>query len=76
MVLRARCPVCRRELPGIESPEANRLAPFCSDRCRKVDLMRWFDGKYAIVEPITDETLQHLAESGELPNSETFENPE
>jgi endogenous inhibitor of DNA gyrase (YacG/DUF329 family) len=25
--------------------------PFCSQRCRQVDLVRWSEGRYAIVEP-------------------------
>ena len=25
--------------------------PFCSDRCRRIDLGRWLDGKYSI--PVT-----------------------
>jgi len=43
----ASCPVCRRAVPkpepGIRSPR-----PFCSDRCRQVDLGRWLSGTYAI----------------------------
>jgi endogenous inhibitor of DNA gyrase (YacG/DUF329 family) len=37
----ARCPVC-----GKASAEAVR--PFCSPRCRQVDLGRWLTGAYAI----------------------------
>jgi len=48
------CPICRKivEPPaaGIPSPY-----PFCSDRCRQVDLLRWSKGQYAIVEPLTSE---------------------
>lgn len=35
------CPVC-----GRPAPAARR--PFCSDRCRTVDLGRWLKGDYAI----------------------------
>ena len=35
------CPIC-----GKPSTEAAR--PFCSDRCRDVDLNRWLSGSYAI----------------------------
>jgi endogenous inhibitor of DNA gyrase (YacG/DUF329 family) len=44
------CPICERELPpgAAESPDF----PFCSKRCRQVDLFRWSEGKYAIVEPL------------------------
>jgi len=36
-----RCPIC-----GKPSSEAAR--PFCSGRCRDVDLNRWLSGSYAI----------------------------
>lgn len=36
-----RCPIC-----GKPATEAAR--PFCSERCRDVDLNRWLSGSYAI----------------------------
>uniref|UniRef100_Q07I34 DNA gyrase inhibitor YacG n=1 Tax=Rhodopseudomonas palustris (strain BisA53) TaxID=316055 RepID=Q07I34_RHOP5 len=36
-----RCPIC-----GKPAVEASR--PFCSERCRDVDLNRWLSGSYAI----------------------------
>jgi endogenous inhibitor of DNA gyrase (YacG/DUF329 family) len=35
------CPVCGR-------PAEPRFRPFCSARCRQVDLGRWLAGDYAI----------------------------
>ncbi|MES2750768.1 MAG: DNA gyrase inhibitor YacG [Pseudomonadota bacterium] len=35
------CPIC-----GKPSVEASK--PFCSERCRDVDLNRWLSGSYAI----------------------------
>jgi endogenous inhibitor of DNA gyrase (YacG/DUF329 family) len=42
----ARCPICGR-------PRAQRYRPFCSARCRDVDLGRWFGEAYRVpaVEP-------------------------
>lgn len=37
-----RCPVCRRVAAD------TRFRPFCSARCRQVDLGRWLAGDYAI----------------------------
>ena len=37
----ARCPVC-----GKDSRHEHR--PFCSRRCRDIDLARWLGGRYAI----------------------------
>lgn len=46
-----RCPICRSAVRA-GRPE-NPAAPFCSSRCRDVDLGRWLDGEYAI--PVHDE---------------------
>lgn len=51
-----RCPVCSKTLDGISVQ--HRLFPFCSDRCRKIDLARWADGRYAIVEELSPEQVQ------------------
>jgi endogenous inhibitor of DNA gyrase (YacG/DUF329 family) len=39
----ARCPICEAELSR-QSP----AYPFCSDRCRLIDLGNWLGGKYVI----------------------------
>ncbi|MFQ5495260.1 MAG: DNA gyrase inhibitor YacG, partial [Phycisphaerae bacterium] len=31
--------------------------PFCSHRCKLVDLGRWFDGTYRISEPVDEQAL-------------------
>jgi endogenous inhibitor of DNA gyrase (YacG/DUF329 family) len=36
-----RCPICGR-------PAAEEMMPFCSPRCRDVDLNRWLSGSYVI----------------------------
>jgi endogenous inhibitor of DNA gyrase (YacG/DUF329 family) len=38
-----KCPICKKEVPP-GSPEE----PFCSERCRLIDLGNWASGKYAI----------------------------
>lgn len=56
MIQATRCPVCSKSLDGITAQ--HRLFPFCSDRCRKIDLARWADGRYAIVEELSPEQVQ------------------
>lgn len=53
-----RCPTCRTiVLAGDEH------FPFCSDRCRLIDLGKWASGGYVISTPITDpEQLENMAE--------------
>ncbi len=38
------CPVCQRQVRWEEPPRG----PFCSERCRLVDLGAWAEGRYAI----------------------------
>ncbi|MDH5429625.1 MAG: DNA gyrase inhibitor YacG [Nitrospirota bacterium] len=38
------CPTCHKAV----SWEGNVFRPFCSDRCRLVDLQGWFDERYRI----------------------------
>ena len=50
-----RCPTCKKTFPA----EQARYRPFCSERCKLIDLGRWLDGSYAIPgEPASDEELE------------------
>lgn len=51
MIRAQTCPICGNELPADVTGDS-ALFPFCSRRCRDVDLYRWSEGKYAIVEPL------------------------
>jgi endogenous inhibitor of DNA gyrase (YacG/DUF329 family) len=51
------CPICGKELIANAALESDWF-PFCSKRCRQIDLYRWSEGKYAIVEPLTPEHLE------------------
>ncbi len=54
---RVPCPTCQR--PALFSP-ANPARPFCSDRCRGVDLGAWANEAYRVEAPPTredDDTL-------------------
>ena len=46
-MIRGRCPICGKvfETP---SPADWPGFPFCSDRCKLIDLGRWIDGDYGI----------------------------
>jgi uncharacterized protein len=47
MAATVRCPICKKEVP-LDSPGM----PFCSDRCRVLDLGAWASEKYVISEPL------------------------
>jgi uncharacterized protein len=65
-MIRGRCPICGKGF------EIDQLAdfpsfPFCSDRCKLIDLGRWIDGAYAIPvapdqEPEEPESLEEEEE--------------
>lgn len=44
-----RCPICKKPVKST-GPEF----PFCSDRCRTIDLGKWASGGYVISSPVTD----------------------
>jgi len=48
------CPTCRKVFEVMRL-ELARYRPFCSERCKMVDLGRWLDGSYTISEPVDPE---------------------
>jgi uncharacterized protein len=40
------CPICQKQFSSDESP----AMPFCSERCRLLDLGRWLDERYGLEE--------------------------
>jgi endogenous inhibitor of DNA gyrase (YacG/DUF329 family) len=49
-MIRGRCPICSKTY-AIAALADLPSFPFCSDRCRLIDLGRWIDGAYAIPGP-------------------------
>jgi endogenous inhibitor of DNA gyrase (YacG/DUF329 family) len=43
-----RCPMCKTILPHADVS----TFPFCSDRCRLLDLNNWMEGNYTTSRPI------------------------
>lgn len=57
--MKDRCPTCHKAVraPTKESSEEAKFFPFCSERCRLVDLGAWLDTQYKIVSvPQSDES--------------------
>lgn len=60
----------KKKLPSLRCPTCRALVlktdehfPFCSDRCRLIDLGKWASGGYVISTPITDpEMLESIAD--------------
>jgi uncharacterized protein len=47
-----KCPICKKEVK-LPNPEA----PFCSERCRIIDLGNWASERYVISEPVTAKSI-------------------
>lgn len=43
-----RCPICRKNVTW----EGNPFRPFCSERCKLIDLDNWLAGRYRISAPV------------------------
>ncbi len=55
------CPVCK----DITTWEENPFRPFCSERCKLIDLGAWASGDYSIPSNPEDETDQSGPEEEE-----------
>lgn len=51
--LEVRCPTCRKKVIWEESP----YSPFCSERCKLIDLGEWISEGYRISTPLDDESV-------------------
>jgi hypothetical protein len=47
--LKLRCPICKKTVKS-----TNAEFPFCSERCRTIDLGKWASGAYVISSPVRD----------------------
>lgn len=53
------CPVCEKSVSVSETPHS----PFCSARCKNVDLNRWLTGGYVIAGNATGDDSEGIEEN-------------
>ena len=61
------CPICHKTLrvsSGKHQPPSPYF-PFCSKRCKLIDLGSWLDGRYRIVSPLKPEDAPPFKDDGE-----------
>jgi endogenous inhibitor of DNA gyrase (YacG/DUF329 family) len=63
------CPTCKKSGDWF----AGKFGPFCSQRCKLVDLGKWFGGEHVISEPLSP---GHFAKFADLPPGEHLDKPE
>ncbi|WP_165064529.1 DNA gyrase inhibitor YacG [Paludisphaera rhizosphaerae] len=65
-MINGRCPICTKSFQ-VDRIDDLPSFPFCSDRCRLVDLGRWIDGSYSIPDsparPVTGDSDADPADS-------------
>jgi endogenous inhibitor of DNA gyrase (YacG/DUF329 family) len=54
-----RCSICEKQF----DPEKSTAMPFCSARCKQIDLGRWLKEDYGLPAPPSEDDLER--ESGE-----------
>jgi len=56
--IKLRCPICKKPVKNTDTD-----FPFCSDRCRIIDLGKWASGGYVVSSPVTD--AEDLVQEGD-----------
>ena len=66
---RFHCPICRKPVdpPDTTVPKHLRFFPFCSNRCRLIDLGAWLDADYRIPSRLEDQEDEPPAKTGDEP---------
>ena len=64
-----KCPTCKKSGDWL----AGKYGPFCSHRCKLVDLGKWFGGEHVISEPLKPE---HFEKFADLPPGDYLDRPE
>ena len=60
-----RCPICKTRTPRT-APEF----PFCSERCRLIDLGKWASGKYVVSSPLAEPEAAELGQEHSSPDDD------
>ena len=58
------CPTCQK-ITRVASPQDAPHRPFCSHRCKMIDLGQWFNEVYRTSEPATPEDLDRAGLAGD-----------
>jgi len=67
---KARCPTCDKPVPKAP-PDRPESFPFCSERCKLIDLGKWFNEEYRVSTPIeSPEQVAELLEEEQQPDDE------
>jgi uncharacterized protein len=66
--IKLKCPICKKPVA-----KAAEDFPFCSERCRLIDLGKWASGQYVVSSPVQDTDdaeVQNLRDTSDNDNDE------
>ena len=65
-----KCPRCRRSFPAPidEAAKSRSSFPFCSERCKLIDLGAWLDAEYRIPSRLDEESEEALVDPFDDPD--------
>jgi len=66
---RSKCPACKKEGDWFSGP----YGPFCSHRCKLVDLGKWLGEEHRISEPLSSDALKKSDEVSPLKSRDNAE---
>jgi endogenous inhibitor of DNA gyrase (YacG/DUF329 family) len=64
-----KCPICGKPVEFFAEP----VGPFCSDRCKLIDLGKWLGEEYQISEPLRPD---HFAGFEDLEGGKEMDKPD
>jgi uncharacterized protein len=64
-MIKTRCPICHQEMQGPQSEWPH--FPFCSRRCRLIDLGRWLKEEYTLPTDEPEDVPPEEGETGDAP---------
>jgi endogenous inhibitor of DNA gyrase (YacG/DUF329 family) len=67
--MQRRCPICKK--PTDSAVDAD--FPFCSERCRLLDLGNWSAEKYVVSEPIFDQSQEEKTRNDSPDAEDTYD---
>ena len=61
-----KCPICKAPVPD-DGPQRPNAYPFCSDRCKLIDLGRWLGEAYRLPKETHEEVQPSIDTLNESP---------
>jgi len=63
--MECKCPICKKvfKVSSEEPLKDAEFFPFCSERCRLIDLGQWLDSEYKVILQLPPENMENPSET-------------